>query len=143
MSADKLSAESAFSEGSELWILPMTQNNWWQRLDFQSGFLLSECLLHQKKEASLNLAAVLKETEIKKMNFLSSKKSLLVGTENHFFNKWVLLVPEENESAFTEIAEVCDSLKIHSLRFFSASESLIQKVLARPSTSLNRISFVE
>ncbi len=143
MNADKVTAESAFSAGSELWILPMAQNNLWQQIDFQSGFLLSQCLLHQKKEASLNLSSILKETEIIKVNYSSSKKSLLVGTENHFFNKWVLLVPTEDEVALKEIVEVCDSLKIHSLRFFSASESLIQKVLARPLTSLNRISFVE
>lgn len=143
MNADKIAAESAFSAGAELWVLPMVQNNWWQQIDFKTGFLLSDCLLHQKKEASLNLSVILKETEMIKVNHSSTKKSLLVGTENHFFNKWVLLVPTENDLASPEIVEICDSLKVHSLRFFSASGSLIQKVLARPSASLNRISFVE
>ena len=143
MNADKISTESAFDAGAQLWILPSVQNNWWQQIDYRSGFLLSECLLHQKKEASSHLLAILKETQISEINYLTQKKSLLVGTENHFFNKWILIVPTENDLAHSEITEVCNSLKIHSIRFFSAPDALIQKVLARLSTSLNRISFVE
>ena len=123
--------------------MPSIQNNWWQQIDFHSGFLLSECLLHQKKEVSTSLLNILKETQISVVNYSTQKKSLLIGTENHFFNKWILIVPTENDLAHSEITEVCNSLKIHSIRFFSASEGLIQKVLARLSTSLNRISFVE
>ena len=77
MNADKISTESAFDAGAELWILPSIQNNWWQQIDFHSGFLLSECLLHQKKEASSNLLAILKETQISEANYLTQKKSLL------------------------------------------------------------------
>ncbi len=143
MNADKLSVESAFDAGAELWILPFIQNNWWQQIDYRSGFLLSECLLHQKKEISPSLLNILKETQISEVNHSTQKKSLLVGTEHHFFNKWTLIVPIENDLAHSEITEICNSLKIHSIRFFSTPDALIQKVLTRPSASLNRISFVE
>ena len=50
MNADKLNPEAAFDAGAELWILSETQNAWWQNIDFRTGFLLSHCLLFQKKE---------------------------------------------------------------------------------------------
>ncbi len=143
MNAAKQSAETAFDSGAELWILPNSQNSWWQKIDYHSGFLLSACLLFQKKESSTHLANILKETEITRSNFSTNKKSLLLGTENHFFNKWILITPTNTEVAFQEIAEVCDSLKIHSLRFFGTPEPLIHKISARLTASLNRISFVE
>ena len=143
MNADKLTAETAFDAGADLWVLSEAQNGWWQNIDFRTGFLLSHCLLFQKKEPSSRLEAILTETQIKRINFSSDAKSLLLGTENHFFNKWILIVPDEMELAVNEINMACDMLKVHSIRLFSPSEDLLKKLSARLSASLNRISFVE
>ncbi len=143
MNADKLTAETAFDAGADLWVLSEAQNGWWQNIDFRTGFLLSHCLLFQKKEPSSRLEAILTETQIKRINFSSDAKSLLLGTENHFFNKWILIVPDEMELAINEISTACDMLKVHSIRLFSPSEDLLKKLSARLSASLNRISFVE
>lgn len=147
MNADKLTADAAFDAGADLWILSKSQSasqsGWWQNIDFRTGFLLSHCLLFQKKEVSSRLEAILAETQIKKIDFSSPAKSLLLGTENHFFNKWILIVPDEITLAVSEINAACDLLKIHSIRLFSPSQALLEKISARLSTSLNRISFVE
>ncbi len=143
MNADRLAADAAFEAGADLWVLSSGQTSWWQKIDFRTGFLLSQSLLFQKKEASNQLQSILTETQIAKINFSTATKSLLLGTENHFFNKWVLIIPEEIETSATEIHRICDSLKIHSVRFFSPSKALLTKVSARLSTSLNRISFVD
>ncbi len=143
MNADKLTAETAFDAGADLWVLSEAQNGWWQNIDFRTGFLLSHCLLFQKKEPASRLEAILTETQIKRINFSSDAKSLLLGTENHFFNKWILIVPDEMELAINEINMACDMLKVHSIRLFSPSEDLLKKLSARLSASLNRISFVE
>ena len=143
MNADKLRAEAAFDAGADLWVLSETQSGWWQNIDFRTGFLLSRCILFQKKEPPSKLEAILSETQIKKINFLTDAKSLLLGTENHFFNKWILVVPDKMELAVTEISTACDLLKIHSIRLFSPSEDLLKKLSTRLSASLNRISFVE
>ena len=143
MNADKLYAEAAFDAGADLWVLSETQNGWWQNIDFRTGFLLSHCVLFQKKVPSSKLDAILSETQIKRINFSTDAKSLLLGTENHFFNKWILIVPDKMELAVTEINAACDLLKVHSIRLFSPSEDLLKKLSARLSTSLNRMSFVE
>ena len=143
MTADKILPEAAFEAGAELWVITSEQNKWWQQIDFRTGFLLSQCLLFQKTEASTNIDTILKETQISNSTFFTAKKSILVGTESHFFNKWLLITPKDEKLALKEIVEVCDSLKVHSLRFFNSSQQLIAAVTARPSASLNRISFVE
>lgn len=143
MNADKIPLAQAFETGSELWIVPDLQNQIWQDLDFRSGFLLSTCKAYQKTKASFKIDEIVQETLIEKKDFNSASESLLIGTEDHFFNRWILVVPQNNEKAAAEIAEVCDHLKVSSIRFFSAPKDLIKSVTARLSTSLNRISFVE
>lgn len=143
MNVDKLSLENAFDAGSELWIIPDQQNKWWQELDYHSGFLLSLCKLHQKTKSSSKIEEILKETQIEKKDFASTKKCLLVGTEDHFHNKWILVIPDSSAQTFSEMTEILNSLKIHSIRFFSTPSALIESVSTRLLTSLNRISFVE
>ncbi|OFZ29002.1 MAG: hypothetical protein A2622_12970 [Bdellovibrionales bacterium RIFCSPHIGHO2_01_FULL_40_29] len=139
----KLTASTAFDAGSDLWVLPSTQNKWWQDIDFRTGFLLSHSLLFQKTTTSTALETILAETQIQKQNFLTSQKSLLIGTEGHLLNKWILLVPEDSKQAVNEVVETCATLKIHSLRFFGFPKDQIDHITAQLSTSLNRISFID
>ena len=147
MNVDKISAENAFDAGADLWIITPEQNKWWQEIDYRSGFLLATCLQHQKSEPSSKIEEILKETQLGtllgKANSPTQKKSLLLATENHFMNKWVLVILDDSPSSLGEVALACESLKVHSVRFFSTPESVVQSFSARLSTSLNRISFVE
>lgn len=143
MTADKVLPEAAFDAGAELWVITSEQTKWWQQIDFRTGFLLSKCLLFQKTEASTKINTILKETQLPNKTFLTARKSILIGTQSHFFNKWVLVTPNDEKLALTEISEVCESLKVHSVRFFCSSQQLIAGLIARPSASLNRISFVD
>ena len=143
MNVDKITAENAFDAGAELWVITPEQNKWWQEIDYRSGFLLATCLQHQKTEPSLKIEEILKETQLEKTNHVSSKKGLLLASENHFMNKWILVVPDDSAPSLDEVAVACETLKVHYVRFFSTSESMVHDFSARLSTSLNRISFVE
>ena len=144
MNADKLTAETAFDAGADLWVLSEAQNGWWQNIDFRTGFLLSHCLLFQKKEPASRLEAILTETQIKRINFSSDAKSLLLGTENHFFNKWILVWSDLKEEALADsIAELSTKLKFSSVRIFSDSTRLVAALTTRPSASSINISFIE
>lgn len=143
MNVDKISKEQAFEAGSELWIVPDQQNEIWQDLDYRSGFLLSTCKAHQKAKVPFKIDEIVQETLMDKKDFSTSAKSLLIGTADHFFNKWILIVPENTSDALTEIADTCATLKVSSVRFFSTSEVAVKSVATRLSASLSRISFVE
>ena len=143
MNVDKINSENAFDAGADLWVITPEQNKWWQEIDYRSGFLLATCLQHQKSEPSLKIEEILKETQLNKINSSTAKKSLLLGSENHFMNKWILVIPDDSTSSLDEVADTCVNLKVHSIRFFSTPESVVQKFSARLLTSLNRISFVE
>ena len=143
MNVDKISLDEAFSAGAELWIVPNQQNELWQELDYRSGFLLSTCKSHQKAEEPFKINEIIQQTLIEKKDFSNSSKSLLIGTEDHFFNKWILIIPEDTAEALADIAEACDSLNIRSVRFFSTPSEIVSSVGARLSASLSRISFVE
>ncbi len=143
MNVDKIAAASALDAGADLWILPSAQNSWWQQLDYRSGFLLSRCLLHQKMESPTKIEEILRETQILKKNFFSPKKSVLIGTSDHFFNNWLLILPPDSALAADEIIETCQSLKVASIRLFSLPEDLSAKLITRLSASLQQISFVQ
>ena len=147
MNVGKITEENAFDAGAELWVITPEQNKWWQEIDYRSGFLLATCLQHQKTEPSVKIEEILKETQLEtqlsRINSQSQKKSLLVATENHFMNKWIFVIPDDSSASLDEVAQACESLKVHSVRFFSTPPSVVQAFSTRLSTSLNRISFVE
>ncbi len=143
MNVDKISTDQAFTAGSELWIVPDQQNQMWQEIDFRSGFLLSTCKAHQKTKAPLKIDEIRQATLIEKTDFSTPAKSLLIGTEDHFFNKWILLVPENSAEALPEIVDACKSLRVSSVRFFSTLPEVALPLEASLSASLQRISFVE
>ena len=143
MNVDKISLAEAFSAGAELWIVPDQQNELWQELDYRSGFLLSTCKSHQKPEEPFKINEIVQQTSIEKKDFSNSSKSLLIGTEDHFFNKWVLVIPENTAESLADFAKACDSLNVKSVRFFSTPSEVVSSFGARLSASLSRISFVE
>jgi hypothetical protein len=74
----------------------------------------------------------------------SLQNYVLLGTEDHFFNKCILVWSQLKEAELADsIAELSGKLKFSSVRFFSDSEMLTSALLTRPSASSLNISFIE
>ena len=144
MNVSNISAEEAFNSGSELWIIENDfKNYWWNEVDFRSGFLLSSCLYHHKKPVSSQMSQLLSETEMKSYSFNEDANTLLLGSSQHFLNKWILLWQNSPESVAQKVQQMIPSLKVKNIRVFSQDKSLKQLLETRLTASFDQISYVE
>lgn len=144
MNVAELNTTEALKAGSDLWVVKNdSQSKWWQELDFKSGFLLSQCLYHHRRPTSTKVNEILDLTNLPRFQFLTEDSSLLVGSSDHFANKWILLW--ENDATETEqtIHKISQTLKFKSVRLFSDSDALLNKLKARSKSSLDDITFIE
>ena len=145
----------AFSAGDDLWVVKNDFNNkWWNQIDFRSGFLLSHCLFHHKKQMPHQLAQIIESTELGLTNPPTPPSALVLGSQAHFLNKWILIWQDSIEQTTSQIEQMIDPLRIQSVRFFSNSPAFTQiisaaqklastKGSASPKASLHQISFIE
>lgn len=144
MNVAELNATEALKPGADLWVIKNdSQSKWWQELDFRSGFLLSKCLFHHRRPMSTKVNEILEITEFPKSQFLNNSTHLLVGSSDHFANKWILLWQDDPNQTEDAIHEISQSLKFKSVRLFSDSEALLKKFKARSKSSLDDITFIE
>ncbi len=149
MRAFNLPEAGAFREGANLWII---KNNpsliWWKKIDLSCGYLLSQNLLKQKTPKAPQLQNIIAATNLKLSDLKLSEKHqpqdyLLLGSEDHFLNKWILLCNDLSPAELLDLIEkVALNLQATSIRFFSDS-SLVAELEARPSTSSISISYIE
>lgn len=144
MNVDSISEGNAFSEGASLWIMKNDPSLvWWKKIDLNSKYLLSQSLLKQKTQTVSQLQNIITATNLKltKNNYVQNH--LLLGSEDHFLNRWVLLWNDLSDPELVDlIEEVTLKLKAPSIRFFSDSK-IISKVKARLSASSVNISYIE
>lgn len=144
MNVAELNSTEAFNAGADLWVLKNdSQSKWWQELDFRSGFLLSQCLFHSPRPMSIKVNEILDITEFPKAQFFTESNHLLVGTSDHFANKWILLWQNDPTEVEKEIQQMAKTLKFKSVRLFSDSQDLLKKLKARSTSSLDDITFIE
>ncbi len=144
MSAHKLAAVQAFDPGADLWMIEDNFNDhWWNEIDFRSGFLLSASLYHHKKPMPRQIETLLSETELKTYTFHEDENLLLLGTAQHFHNRWILLWKNNPEPAVKKMAQMAEQLKVKNIRVFSADQAVHQLIAARLSASFDQIAFVE
>jgi hypothetical protein len=145
MSAVKLSEHEALAAGAELWVIRNDPKlPWWSKLDFHSAYLLSENYFRPKKQIPPQLLNIIEATRFDTFSQPSLQNYVLLGTEDHFFNKWILVWSQLKEAELADsIAELSGKLKFSSVRFFSDSEMLTSALLTRPSASSLNISFIE
>ncbi|MEK6627953.1 MAG: hypothetical protein AABY53_04955 [Bdellovibrionota bacterium] len=144
MPAVNLSESNAFTEGSSLWIIRNDPSLiWWKKIDLSSKYLLSQNSLKSKKTVMPGLENLISMTNLKLSENNYPKNYLLLGTEDHFLNKWVLLWDELTASELNRLIEkIAAQLKITSIRFFSDS-NLIPKLEASPWAGSINISYIE
>lgn len=144
MNVVEIAEDDAFNPGSDLWVVKNDpQNKWWQELDFKSGFLLSNCLYHSKKAPAPQLLEILEMTEMKSLKYVVDEDFLLIGTSDHFLNKWILIWNKNATEVSAKLEKITPGLKTESIRFFSDSEAIMKSVKARPKTSLTDITFIK
>jgi hypothetical protein len=144
MSALSLSEADAFSEGAKLWIIKNDPKlRWWKKLDLHSKYLLSENFLKKEKSTALELKTIINATNLKMSPSTMTQNHLLVGTEDHFLNKWILIWDKLSPNELIElISKTSVQLKTDSIRLFSNSE-IIAGLQARPTTSSLNITYIE
>jgi len=147
----------AFSAGDDLWVIKNDFNNkWWNQIDFRSGFLLSHCLFHHKKQMPHQLAQIIEATDLGLTSTPTPRSALVLGSQAHFLNKWILIWQDSIEQTAFQIEQMIEPLHISSVRFFSDSPALTQIIStsqkqkstsseysAGPKASLYQISFIE
>ncbi len=144
MNAAEISEAEAFGAGSELWIIKNdSTSKWWQEIDFRSGFLLSHCLYHHRKPVSSKVNEIMELTEFPRSQFSPDTNSLLIGTADHFLNKWILIWDHKTSDVNEMLDQILVSLKIKSIRFFSDAEPIVKRLKSSPKTSLTDITFIK
>ena len=144
MSENNTTEATAFSDGASLWIIKNDPSLfWWKKLDVNSRYLLSQSLLNQKKQTLTQLQNIITATNLNLPKSNYDQNQLLLGSEDHFLNKWILLWNNLSESELVELVErVATQLKAQSIRFFLDAKA-IPKINARLSASSINISYVE
>jgi hypothetical protein len=140
-----LVAAKAFTAGSELWVIENNPNlSLWHDIDFASCSLLTENNLHKKSEIPDELKQILEATKLETKLNLKLNDYVLLGSSNHFKNKWILLYPQtEPQKVAAEVEKLAGSLRFSSLRLFSDTKAISQLLKTRPTTSSLTISFIE
>lgn len=140
-----LTSANAFMAGSELWVIENNPNlPIWHHIDFASCSLLTENNLHKKTEMPDTLKQILEATKLETKLNLNLNSYVLLGSSNHFKNKWILLYTQsEPLKVADEVEKLAGTLNFSSLRLFSDSEAISRLLKARPTASHLTISFIE
>ena len=141
----KLSEAEALTAGAELWVINNDPSlSWWSQLDFLSGYLFSQNYFRTVKETPSELINIIEATNLETSVNQNVHNYVLLGTEDHFLNKWTLVWNNltENQVAGV-IAEMAPQLNFSNVRLFSHQGSLLNALKARQTASLETISFIE
>lgn len=144
MNASKLPENKATSAGSELWVVKNDPSLlWWAKLDFGSHFLLSQNLLKPEKSTPEALQNIIQATSFTTHQSKNIDSHVLLGSEDHFLNKWILLWSGGESIIADVITEAMTTLKVGSVRLFSDSKVLLGELEARPLASSLNITYIE
>lgn len=117
-----LSLVSAFTPGSDLWLVPDVKNSrWTQKLDWYLNFQILRSQRQNPSETRNFTRYVQKETGLEVVDYLASKNAPLMITSCEFFpNKWVVVLPlhADFKTWVREAGAIWENLKEPTLRFF-------------------------
>lgn len=144
MGVSNIFESNAFCEGASLWIIKNDPTLfWWKKMDLHAKYLLSESLLKNNRPPVAELQNILDATNLKLSKLKYSRDALLLGTEDHFLNKWVLLWDNLADDQLINLIETTSvQLRAPSIRLFSDAKILPQ-LKSRLSTSSVTISYIE
>ena len=141
----KLSEAEALSSGAELWVINNDPSlNWWSQLDFLSGYLFSQNYFRTVKETPSELINIIEATNLDTPSNQNTHNYVLLGTEDHFFNKWTLVWNNLSETQLaTIISDMSSQMNFSNVRLFSHQSQLLKALKARQTASSLNISYIE
>ena len=144
MNANRIPESKALSAGADLWIIKNDPAlSWWSKLDFNSHYLLSQNFLKPEKNTPVALQNILQATSLDKMKKFSLENHILLGSEDHFLNKWILVWNGDDDTLADIICKAAEHLHAGSIRLFSHSQSILGQLEARPTASSLNITYIE
>lgn len=145
MNVVKLIEDEAISSGAELWVVHNDPSlKWWSKLDFLSGYLLTQNYFRKEKELSTELINIIEATSLDIPSQQKLHNYVLLGTEDHFLNKWILVWNNLSEAQLADIIiGMSKKLKFSNVRLFSHFTPISKALQTRQTTSLETISYIE
>lgn len=110
----------------KLWVVvENSEDIWWQKLNFNSAFLLANIQNYRKTSRPLELQQIIQE--IQWPEFKLNKKPnhnawTLVGCKNHFDADWLFLIHDLNQFNELDLHKTLDQLNIKNIRCFHPFE---------------------
>ena len=144
MNVSKLPESQALNAGADLWVIKNDPGlKWWAKLDFLSHFLLSQVQLKPEKNTPVALQNILQATHLGIQSRVHIQNHVLLGSEDHFFNKWILTWSGSEEALADVICETTKQMKVGSVRIFSHSRAVLAPLETRPTASSLNITYIE
>lgn len=108
----------------KIWVLiEDLANPWWQKLNFNSGFLLSEVHRHRKTAQPSELTHLMAEVNFPEKHSDKAKKPwTLIGCKNHFDADWLFLIHDPKEFKSQDLEDIIEQLQVKNLRCFAPFE---------------------
>ena len=119
--ATALSPEKALSTGSDLWIVAdLNHSKWTSKIDWYLNFQIVKASRHESPQVSDFLKEALQQTGLPAPQVTVGKGPLLIQSEFLLPNKWVLVLPfeEDLKNWMTKVAEIWNGLQKPSVRIF-------------------------
>jgi hypothetical protein len=94
---NNLNTASAFNPGSELWVIPeLDASSVSRKIDWYLNFQIYQFLNHKKSELSDRVKEILQACELKKFDFVETKKSkklgILISSSTLLPNRWTYYI---------------------------------------------------
>lgn len=122
MAVIALSQANALNPGADLWILcDLEKSPWTAKIDWYLNFQICKSSRHHSQSLPEFLSEVLEKTELEKKNIQLDKSApLMIASQDLLPNKWVVLLPWNNDMAgwSTQAFEIWKKLNKPSLRVF-------------------------
>lgn len=122
MTLGVLSQASAFNPGSDLWVMPdLEKSHWTAKLDWYLNFQICKSSRHVSPLLPQFLEEVVEETGLDQKKLpANSQHLLMIASEELLPNKWVVIIPWENDIAkwTAESFKIWQNLKEPSVRIF-------------------------
>lgn len=107
----------------KLWVLIEDPNcPWWKKLNFNSGFLLSEIHRYRKASPPTELSQIVQEISWPMREESLKKPWTLVGCKNHFDADWIFLIHDITKFNSQDLEKVVEQLQVKNLRCFTPFE---------------------
>jgi hypothetical protein len=144
MNVSKLPESQALNAGADLWVIKNDPGLfWWGKLDFYSHFLLSQVQLKPETFTPQALQKIIQETSFSTQSSVHIENHILLGSEAHFLNKWILVWSGSEVELADVICDMVANLKVGSVRLFSHSKPVLTPLEARPTARSLNITYIE